>query len=138
LRPESLENEGLVAALSKQAAAIKARYALDIQVTTGAEPLVPLNVKEAFYRIAQEAMQNTVKHAQASAISLTLAVENGKLKLTVRDNGHGFDPQGSFPGHLGLKSMQERAGRLGAAYSIASQPGEGTTVRVEYPLTGQD
>jgi PAS domain S-box-containing protein len=138
LRPESLENEGLVAALSKQAAAIKARYALEMQVTTGAEPPVPLNVKEALYRIAQEAMQNTVKHAQASAISLSLLTENGKLILTVRDNGHGFDPKGSFPGHLGLKSMQERAGRLGAIYSVASRPGEGTTVRVEYPLTGPD
>jgi PAS domain S-box-containing protein len=137
LRPESLENEGLVAALTKQAAAIKGRYALEISVTTGPEPPVPLNVKEAFYRIAQEAMQNTVKHAQASAITLTLATEEGKLTLNVHDNGSGFDPHGSFPGHLGLKSMHERAGRLGAAFSIESQTGEGTTIRLEYPLSAQ-
>lgn len=138
LRPESLENEGLAAALSKQAAAIKARYALEMVVKTGPEPPVPLNVKEAFYRIAQEAMQNTVKHAQATTINLTLTAENGKLILTVTDNGHGFDPQGSFPGHLGLKSMQERAARLGAVYSISSRVGEGTAIRLEYPLTGQE
>lgn len=133
LRPESLENEGLVVAITKQAAAIKARYGLEINLKLGSEPNIPLATKEALYRIAQEAMQNTVKHAQASTINLDLQANPEQVILTLTDNGQGFDTKGSFPGHLGLKSMQERASRLGGTFSIDSQLGEGTTIRVELP-----
>lgn len=134
LRPESLESEGLVAALTKQSAAVKARYSLEINLVVGPEPAISLPAKEVFYRVAQEAMQNTVKHAQASAINLELVNTPRSISLIISDNGIGFDPNGSFPGHLGLKSMQERAARLGASFSLTSRMGEGTSVRVELPL----
>src|SRR5213078_3825441 len=70
LRPESLESEGLVAAISKQAAALRARHQIEVRADLGAEPALPLERKEALYRIAQEATHNTVKHARAGAIDL--------------------------------------------------------------------
>lgn len=134
LRPESLETEGLVVALTKQAAAIKSRYGLEVQVELGAEPTVPLPVKEALYRIGQESMHNTVKHAQASRITLRLLNTAEQLRLEISDDGIGFEPQGDFPGHLGLRSMHERASKLGGKFLLRSHPGHGTQVVVEVPL----
>ena len=72
LRPESLEEEGLVAALTKQSAALRARHSFTVETSLGEEPQIPLQVKEALYRIAQEALNNVVKHAHASRIDLNL------------------------------------------------------------------
>lgn len=72
LRPESLETEGLVTALSKQAAALRARQGIIVQVDLGGEPDVALEVKQDLYRIAQEALHNTVKHARASQVELRM------------------------------------------------------------------
>lgn len=131
LRPESLELEGLVAALTKQAAALQARHELAVNTSLCAEPDIPLATKEALYRIAQEAMHNIVKHARATQVDLRLECEQGKVILEVRDNGVGFDPEAEYPGHLGLISMRERAQRINAVISIESAPGEGACVRVE-------
>jgi signal transduction histidine kinase len=128
LRPESLENEGLVAALQKHAASLRARYAIDVVADLGDEPDMPFSVKEAFYRIAQEALHNTVKHAQAQHITLRLESHAATVALEVQDDGIGFDPTGNFPGHLGLKSMRERMERLGGTLTIESAPGAGTRV----------
>jgi signal transduction histidine kinase len=128
LRPESLENEGLVAALEKQAAATQARYSLPITLDLGEEPDAPLGVKEALYRIAQEAMHNVVKHASATQAGIKLSADGVGFILKVEDNGRGFDPDGAFPGHVGLISMRERAAKLGGTVSIISTPGAGTTV----------
>ncbi|RIK36247.1 MAG: histidine kinase, partial [Chloroflexi bacterium] len=129
LRPESLEQEGLVAALEKQAAALRARQRVDVRTSLPAEPPLSLAQKEAFYRIAQEAMHNIIKHARATRIELELTT-TPHITLCIRDNGIGFDASGSFPGHLGLHSMRERAERAGATLSVTSTPGVGTTVQV--------
>ncbi|MGI8910204.1 MAG: PAS domain S-box protein, partial [Rubrobacteraceae bacterium] len=106
LRPESLENEGLIAALEKQAAALRARHEIPVRVTIHCEePKVPLKAKEALYRIAQEALHNTIKHAQASSVELKLECGTDGITLEISDDGAGFDPSGDFPGHLGLHSM---------------------------------
>lgn len=131
LRPESLEHEGLVIALEKQAAATRALHMIAVNLSLCEEPDCPLETKEMLYRIAQEAMHNTVKHARATMIDLRLATDNGRLILDVVDDGRGFDTGGSFPGHLGLVSMRERAERSSGAVSIASAPGSGTHVHVE-------
>jgi PAS domain S-box-containing protein len=135
LRPEALETEGLIAALEKQAAALHVRH--EIRVNTAlcdVEPRMSPETKEALYRIAQEAMQNTVKHAGASNVDLKLEQENGSVALEVSDDGSGFDPSGSFPGHLGLRSMRERATQIGGTLEILSKPGEGTRVLTRIPL----
>jgi signal transduction histidine kinase len=134
LRPESLESEGLIAALEKQAALVQARHELAVHLTLcDDEPDAPLEVKEAVYRIAQEALNNTVKHAQARSVELLLEQDAGELLLEVRDDGEGFDAAGTFPGHLGLKSMRERVARLGGTLRIESAPGEGTRIRAQIP-----
>ena len=134
LRPESLQNEGLVAALTKQADAIHARHKINVVTDFGEEPDISLDAKEALYRIAQEAMHNIAKHASATHVELSLQTEDGHLKLEVRDNGKGFDPQGEFPGHLGLQSMRERVAYFGGELQITSQPGKGTLVTVQLAL----
>jgi signal transduction histidine kinase len=134
LRPESLEREGIVAALNRQAKALRARHNLTVEVTSCPEPDVALDVKEAIYRIAQEALHNTVKHARATWIDLRLEASEAALTLTIRDNGVGFDASGSFPGHLGLSSMRERATRLGGSVTIQSAPTRGTTIAATIPV----
>jgi signal transduction histidine kinase len=134
LRPDALEKEGLVAALSRQAEAILARYHLAVETSFCEEPSAPLDVKEALYRIAVEAMNNAVKHARATRISLRLHAQGGIITLEVHDDGVGFDPQGEYPGHLGLRSMRERAAQIGAALEIESAPGRGAQVQVRVYL----
>ena len=131
LRPESLQTEGLVAAIDKQVAATRARYGISVTTNYCPEPDTNLAVKEAFFRIAQEALHNTVKHARASDVRVTLQFENSQMSVSVADNGLGFDPDGQFPGHLGLRSMRERIEKLGGTLTITSERGLGTTVRAE-------
>jgi PAS domain S-box-containing protein len=130
LRPESLQNEGLVAALTKQSDALRARHRLEVVVDFSPEPDISLDVKEALYRIAQEAMQNIARHAHATRVELTLKDCDAQLELEICDNGRGFDASLEFPGHLGLQSMRERAAQVGAQFHIQSCPNAGTTISV--------
>ena len=134
LRPESLEAEGLIAALNKQAEALRARDQIDVQTEFCEEPSISLNKKESLYRVAQEAMHNTTKHARASRVTLKLAIDDSLLALEIADNGIGFDPSQEFPGHLGLRSMRERIEGLGGHLSIDSELQKGTRVRAAIPL----
>ncbi|HEU5014803.1 MAG TPA: PAS domain S-box protein [Roseiflexaceae bacterium] len=134
LRPESLETEGLVAALTKQAASLKARHNIEATTTLCPEPDVPLAVKEALYRIGQEALHNMVKHARATHVDVIMVCNERQLFLTICDDGVGFDPGGDFPGHLGLRSMRERVARLGGELAIISEPGQGTTISATVPI----
>jgi signal transduction histidine kinase len=134
LRPESLETEGLVSALEKQAAALEVRHDIPVRADLCAEPAVSAETREALYRIAQEALHNTLKHARTTGVDLSLREEDSALvTLEVSDDGVGFDPNGSFPGHLGLRSMRERAERLGGTLEIRSEPGKGTRISVHIP-----
>ena len=135
LRPDALEKEGLVAALTKQAEAVRARHKLDIHTDFCSElPDLPLAAKEALYRVAQEALNNLVKHAQASRVDVRLRCEDSALTLEVQDDGVGFDPQVEYPGHLGLHTMHERVTRLSGTLTIESTPGKGTAIRAYLPL----
>jgi signal transduction histidine kinase len=133
LRPESLETEGLVAALTKQAASLRVRHDLEVETDLDAEPDLPLETKEELYRIAQEALHNIVKHARASQVRLRLATGGEDIELEVSDNGIGFDPAAPYPGHLGLRSMRERAIRLQGSLDIDGAPDQGTRIRVRIP-----
>lgn len=133
LRPESLESEGLLAALEKHAAALDARHGIQVEDDLREEPEVSLQAKEALYRIAQEALHNTVKHARARKVGIKLSCDDGLVCVEISDDGVGFDAREDFPGHLGLRSMRERVARLGGALEIRSEPGSGTTVRASLP-----
>jgi signal transduction histidine kinase len=116
-----------------QTTALRERRQFQLDVALGEEPPLPLPVKEAFYRIAQEAINNALKHAKPTRVAVNLTQRNGSVDLEVKDNGRGFDPNGPYPGHLGLRSMRERAERVGAALTIESEPEAGTRVLVEFP-----
>jgi signal transduction histidine kinase len=130
LRPESLAEEGLVVALLKQADALAARYGLRVATELAEEPVLSLPEKEAFYRIAQEALHNVVKHAQATEVVLRLTSGTDSTVLEIGDNGVGFDASRRFPGHMGLVSFAERAASIGGQVEVDSRPGAGTRVRV--------
>jgi len=134
LRPESLATEGLVAAIGRQVAATQARYGVEVTAELCDEPDVSLDIKEALYRIAQESMHNTVKHARATRVTVGLESDDTELELFVQDNGQGFDPAGEFPGHLGLRSMKERVRDIGGTLEIDSEPGKGTRINVRVPM----
>ncbi|MGE3075599.1 MAG: GAF domain-containing protein [Dehalococcoidia bacterium] len=133
LRPESLATEGLVAALDKQVSAMRARHGITVDANLSLEPDLRLDYKEVLYRVAQEALHNTVKHARANRVSVELVRVDDKIRIRIADDGIGFDTSGEFPGHLGLRSMAERTARVGGQLSIESSPGSGTTITVNVP-----
>ncbi len=134
LRPESLEREGLVAAFTKQVEVLHARYRLHVEANLDEEPDLAIERKYALYRIGQEALHNIVKHARAHTVLIRLSQQEENVLLEVDDDGRGFDPTGSFPGHLGLHSMQERIAKLGGTIAIESAPGQGTHIHVCMPV----
>ena len=133
LRPESLAIEGLVAAIAKQVEVLRSRYKLTVEMGLSEEPELSFEMKEAIYRIANEALHNVVKHAQASIVVVRFRQQADGIILEVRDNGKGFDPAGSFPGHLGLSSMRERATTIGGTFAVESSPEAGTSICVRIP-----
>jgi signal transduction histidine kinase len=136
LRPESLQTEGLVAAIEKQVASTRARYSLDVRANLGIEPDIRIDVKEALYRVTQEALHNIVKHAQAHSVEVILHTDAESIALEVRDDGRGFDASASYPGHVGLHSMRERVEKLHGDIRIESALGAGSRVCVQIPLDG--
>jgi signal transduction histidine kinase len=146
LRPGALQEEGLVAALRKQAARIAVGDGILAEVDArGERVVVDSVVEEQLYRIGQEALYNVVKHAKATRVRIRLteaarlADDPGgrptvdDLVLEISDDGVGFDPELLRPGHLGLQTMAQRAERIGSQLSVDSTPGRGTTVRVRVP-----
>ena len=133
MRPEALDREGLIGALKHHTAAIRARHGLLVEETFGTEPRLSLETKQGLYRIAQEALHNAARHARARKVGVKLVGNGSEIRMQVWDDGVGFDPQGTYPGHLGLQSMQERARELGGQLEIASVPGRGTRVSVTIP-----
>jgi signal transduction histidine kinase len=133
LRPESLAMEGLVAALEKQLAAVRARHGVEVRADLGLEPDLRLELKEVLYRVGQEALHNTVKHARATSVEVTISRDAGTVRLRIQDDGIGFDTHREFPGHLGLRSMAERTARVGGKLTVQSTPGSGTTITLDVP-----
>lgn len=133
LRPEALETEGLVAVLERQIEAIQTRHGLSVKACLGKEPDVPFAVKEAAYRIAREALHNTVKHARAHAVEVTLHWDAEAVVLTVADDGRGFDVEGDFHDRLGLRAMRERAAQFGGQVQIVTAPNRGARLEARLP-----
>jgi PAS domain S-box-containing protein len=136
LRPGALEEEGLLQALRKHAAAVQGRELLQVEVVCPGEEKLPRlrpDAEEALYRIAQEALHNVVKHAKATRVEICIESGDGHFTLSVVDNGTGFDVNRVPAGHLGLGTMGERAASVGGEYSVQSAPGHGTNVTVRIP-----
>jgi signal transduction histidine kinase len=133
LRPPDLERDGLCGALRKHVEVLERLQQREIDLdVVDALPRHAERDAEVL-RIAQEALQNALRHADAGHIAVTLHGENGGLVLEVADDGIGFDPGDPElrSRRLGLTSMEERARRLGGRLTIRSSAGAGTTVRLE-------
>jgi PAS domain S-box-containing protein len=133
LRPDSLETDGLVAAISHQIDLLQSRFGLKVHSSLTEEPELPLAVKEAIYRIVQEGTNNAAKHAQATSVMISLEFQPRGILLQISDDGHGFDATQSFPGHLGMVTMRERATGLGGTFELVSDHAQGTSIRVWIP-----
>jgi signal transduction histidine kinase len=134
LHPDILERQGIVIALERQAGFIQTRHGIKVHTELCDEPSISFETKEAIYRIAQEALNNIVKHAQATQIRLHLKLIQGKVNLEIEDNGIGFEVSKEYPRHLGIRSMQERAQALDGTIEIHSISGQGTTLRSQIPM----
>ena len=133
LRPDSLETEGLATKLDAHVKAVRARNGITGETVVSEEPAAPIEVKQALYRIAQEALRNTVRHASAQHVDVRLEAPRGAVVMEIADDGVGFDPNGPFPGHLGLRSMRERALAVGGSLEVISSRGQGTRIVVRVP-----
>ena len=133
LRPPELERDGLAGALRKHVELQRRLAQCEIELALDGELPADVVRDREVLRIAQEALQNALKHAHASRVAVRLGTDGGRLLLEVEDDGVGFDPEleAARSLRLGLTSMQERAGRLGGTLEIVSAPGSGTTVRLE-------
>jgi signal transduction histidine kinase len=133
LRPVSLEGEGLATTLRKHVDVLRRVYGREIEMRVAGTPQLPPAAESETFRIAQEALQNALRHSGAERVQVGLEARDGGVALTVADDGVGFDA--TAPGlrsrRLGLTSMEERARALGATLRIDSRPGEGTTITLE-------
>lgn len=131
LRPSVFEQEGLVAAIQNRLDTVEGRIGLGTKFVTEGEISLSPQIEEGLYRIAQEALNNVLKHAHARSISISLAQDEHGVRLEVADDGVGFNPvQAAEVGGLGLRSMKERAQDLEAEFEIISQVGSGAKIIV--------
>jgi PAS domain S-box-containing protein len=144
LRPSVLDDLGLLAALQWLAADVEKRFGIEVRTSViGDERRLPPDAELLLFRIAQEALRNVWRHSNASRACLVVEFDEGAVRLSVRDNGTGFEaPERAGDlakqGKLGLAGMEERARLLGATFNLESKPGEGTTVSVEMPVRGHE
>lgn len=133
---EDLQTLELTELLQHLANATMGRTQVNVTLDVTKDHALPTEVQIAFYRIAQEALQNVVRHAHASEITIQLRHEDGQTgqtKMTIQDNGQGFNPAEVPASHLGVKVMQERATSAGAVATVESAAGQGTIVTVTWP-----
>ena len=138
LRPPTLEKTGLAAALQARLDAVELRGGMKAEIqVTGREPEhLPPRVQEELYYIAQEALNNALKHSSAQHVQVHLQYLETVTRLEICDDGVGFDPEkAGTTGGLGLAGMQERAERIGGKLWIEKAPGQGTKVGIEVPMS---
>jgi signal transduction histidine kinase len=134
LRPSALENAGLVEALRHRLDAVEARAGIQTQLVVDED--LPLNEGQetALYRVTVEALNNALKHAEATTVTVRIANEQGAVVLAIEDDGRGFEETTvADKGGVGLHSMQERARQLGGELVIKSELGKGTIVILRLP-----
>jgi signal transduction histidine kinase len=135
LRPAVLDEQGLEVALHNQVRAFEATSGVACAISTGLQSRLAPDLETVLYRVTQETLNNVGKHAGASRVTVSLAAENGSVRLRINDDGVGFDPIAASrllsEGHFGLAGMRERVEMVGGHLAIDSTPGHGTTVDVE-------
>ncbi len=134
LRPSVVEMQGLVPALRARLEAVEERAGIKVEMDLDENLDLSDRIQDGLYRIAQEALNNALKHAKANLISLNLSGTLSTVTLEIVDDGLGFNPDEAVEGGgLGLDGIIERAELLGGVLTIDSQPGKGTKIRIEVP-----
>ncbi|MDP2950719.1 MAG: sensor histidine kinase [Chloroflexota bacterium] len=135
LKPLLAGDAGLSATIRSQIQEFSTVSSLPVRLQVeGEERKVPLAVGSSLYRIAQEALANVYRHAEASSIDVHLAFSNDSVSLEVRDNGRGFSVDSASTGGRGLRNIRQRVGELGGQVEITSAPGQGASLRVTLPI----
>jgi signal transduction histidine kinase len=135
LRPPALDEFGLIAAIREQIVQLQSENGISISMETPQElPSLSAAVEVAVYRVALEAVTNTVRHAQAQTCRVSVTLNDEKLILEIVDDGQGL--RESLRAGVGILSMRERVEELGGEFQIKSSPGRGTRVHASFPLAG--
>ena len=135
LRSGALMEEGLVKALHYRLETVETRSGMEASIEAPPDLEIPPELGHPLYRVAQEALNNILKHAKATAVFIRLSKENNTILMSIQDNGHGFTPPNSGQeSGLGLKNMKNRIEEVGGAFHISFPPGSGTRIEVAIPL----
>jgi signal transduction histidine kinase len=134
MRPAALEGKGLAGALRDYVKGWSQRAEIPAEVHIRGEREAPLQVEQALFRVAQEALANVARHSGANRAEVDLIYTSGTLTLRVADDGRGFDPAQDPGEGFGLQSMRERLMRLGGRVEVESAPGKGTRITCVCPL----
>lgn len=135
LRPLALERVGLIGALQQRLDAVEVRAGVQARLLVEGTCQVPMAMEEELYRIAEQALNNALKHAMAISVAVKMQGDGRRLAMEVVDDGCGFDLDAvKDKGGQGLMSMQERTEQIGGVLQIRTAPGQGTTVRVEVEM----
>ena len=138
LRPEELARAKMADLLNQLARVTTGRSGVIVQVEAEQDCTLPAMVQIAFYRIAQEALNNAGKHAKAGKIEVYFTCQLDQARLIVKDNGRGFDKNAIPSGHFGLEIMEERAALIGGNLSILTQPGQGSVITLEWQENNEE
>jgi PAS domain S-box-containing protein len=135
LRPSALTDTELGDLIRLLGNALAGRINIPVAVNVTGQGVLPAEVQVALYRLCQEGLNNIAKHARAERAEIHLRYQAGAVELNIRDNGCGFDPQHTPPGHYGLSMMRERAEAVGARLTVVSRPGHGAEVAIRWTGT---
>ncbi len=133
LRPAELDRHGLAETLRKHVTLLDRLYPVTITFASAPSGDLPPATEVAVLRVAQEALHNALRHANASSIEVCLQTEGSRLTLEVRDDGDGFEVETPAFRGLGLVSMRDRAEAAGGSLLVSAEQGAGTVVRLEVP-----
>ncbi|SDC31175.1 GAF domain-containing sensor histidine kinase [Streptomyces prasinopilosus] len=135
LRPAALDEDGLVATLRTQVQVLDRAHSARVTFTARGVRALPATQEEAVLRVAQEALHNALRHAEADHVDVTLERRGNGAVLRVADDGKGFDPETVRRAgrHLGLVSMRDRSNGVGGGLTVESAPGKGATIEMEVP-----
>lgn len=134
LRPIHLEGKRLSEAIPELVHEMKAKVPMDISLDMEEELSLNKGIENHLFRIVQEALSNTLRHARATKMGIELHRRGETVRLGIRDNGVGFDIQAKKQTSYGLMSMEERVNELGGSFNVASAPGKGTRIEIRVPL----
>jgi signal transduction histidine kinase len=137
LRPAAMQNQTFGQLLGPLVESAYARTRAKVSLNLEGDRTLPEHVTMALHRIAQEALNNVAKHAEATTVDVNLVCGPEEVVLRIADDGRGFDPADIPPGHFGVENMGDRARKIGATFEVESDPGGGTQVVVTWSEPGE-